>query len=340
MGKTSGYDKHRKGTLERNVTMNVEKKKYLYAAGALVASAGAAILGAWASTKFLVRVAVDREVPHGVEKAGNLLSRTEKNDVFLGELEDAARRLAAKENETVAITARDGVTLVGHFIPCERPKRIIVAMHGWRSSWAKDFGTMADFWERNGCSVLYAEQRGQNNSGGDYMSFGLSERYDVLEWVNWVNNRCGTELPIYLAGVSMGATTVLMAAGLDLPENVHGIAGDCGFTSPQAIWKHVASKNLHLAYGVRSIMADTLFRQRLQMDTDDYSTVEALRNTKAPVLLIHGTEDHFVPVEMTYENYLACAGPRLLFIVPGANLGKSYFTEPKGEEKGVEEFWK
>lgn len=320
--------------------MTMDEKKVLRAAGLLAASAGAASLGTWLTTRFLVKVAVDRVLPHGVEKAGDLLTHIEKNDAFLRELEEGARRLEGRESEPVTVTARDGVTLVGHFIPCERPRRTIVAMHGWRSSWTKDFGTMAEFWEKNGCNVLYAEQRGQNNSGGDYMSFGLSERYDVQEWVNWVNRRCGTALPIYLAGVSMGATTVLMAAGLDLPENVHGIAGDCGFTSPQAIWKHVASKNLHLSYGVRSIMADTLFRHRLQMDTDDYSTPEALKSSRIPVLLIHGTEDHFVPVEMTYENYLACAGPRRLFIVPGADHGMSYFTDPQGYEKVVREFWR
>ena len=64
---------------------------------------------------------------------------------------------------------------------------------------------MSDFWEANDCSVLYAEQRGQNNSGGDYMGYGLTERYDVLNWINWVTERCGSKLPIYLAGVSMGA---------------------------------------------------------------------------------------------------------------------------------------
>ena len=307
--------------------------------GVVAAAAAGASLSAYLTTKILVKTAVDRDGPRVMQRAGNLLAGTQMDNQFLAELDAAAKQLEAKKSETVTITSRDGISLVGHFIPSENPKRVIIAMHGWRSSWTKDFGTMSDFWEANDCSVLYAEQRGQNNSGGDYMGFGLTERHDVLDWVNWVTERCGSELPIYLAGVSMGATTVLMAAGLNLPSNVHGIAGDCGFTSPQAIWKHVANKNLHLVYGLRSIMADTMFKERLQMATNDYSTVEALKNSKTPILLVHGTEDHFVPVEMTYENYVACAAPKKLFIVPGADHGMSYFTDKAGYEKVIQEFW-
>ena len=110
-------------------------------------------------------------------------------------------------------------------------------MHGWRSSWSHDFGLIADFWRNNHCSVLYAEQRGQNNSGGDHMSLGLLERYDCLAWTNWINEKTGKSIPIYLAGVSMGATSVLMASELELPDNVFGIAADSAFTSLHAIWK-------------------------------------------------------------------------------------------------------
>ena len=319
--------------------MNENVKKCIRISGIVVAAAAGASLSAYLTTKILVKTAVDRDGPRVMQRAGNLLARTQKDNQFLAELDAAAKRLEEKKSETVTVTSLDGIPLVGHFIPSENPKRVIIAMHGWRSSWTKDFGTMSDFWEANDCSVLYAEQRGQNNSGGDYMGFGLTERYDVLNWINWVTERCGSKLPIYLAGVSMGATTVLMAAGLNLPSNVHGIAGDCGFTSPQAIWKHVANKNLHLVYGLRSIMADTMFKERLQMATNDYSTVEALKNSKTPILLVHGTEDHFVPVEMTYENYVACAAPKKLFIVPGADHGMSYYTDKQGYEKTIIEFW-
>lgn len=319
--------------------MNENVKKCIRISGIVAAAAAGASLSAYLTTKILVKTAVDRDGPRVMQRAGNLLARTQKDNQFLAELDAAAKRLEEKKSETVTVTSLDGIPLVGHFIPSENPKRVIIAMHGWRSSWTKDFGTMSDFWEANDCSVLYAEQRGQNNSGGDYMGFGLTERYDVLNWINWVTERCGSKLPIYLAGVSMGATTVLMAAGLNLPSNVHGIAGDCGFTSPQAIWKHVANKNLHLVYGLRSIMADTMFKERLQMATNDYSTVEALKNSKTPILLVHGTEDHFVPVEMTYENYVACAAPKKLFIVPGADHGMSYYTDKQGYEKTIKEFW-
>ena len=199
---------------------------------------------------------------------------------------------------------------------------------------------VADFWEDNDCSVLYAEQRGQGNSGGDYIGFGPIERYDCLDWINWVTNRCGNEVPIYLCGVSMGATTVLMAADLALPDNVHGIIGDCGFTSPHAIWKHVAKNNLHITFGLRGIMADTIYERKTQADAADESTVDALRNCSVPVMLIHGADDHFVPLKMTYENYNACASPKKLLIVPGADHGMSYFVDKEGYETMVKDFWR
>lgn len=179
-------------------------KKYLQASGVVIAATAVVSLSTYLTTKFLVKAAVDREGPKAMQKAGDLISGIQQDSAFLTELNAAAKRLESKENETVEITSHDGTTLVGHFIPCRNPKRIIIAMHGWRTSWAYDFGTMAGFWEKNDCSVLYAEQRGQNSSGGEYMSFGLVERYDVLDWVGWVTERCGSELPIYLAGVSMG----------------------------------------------------------------------------------------------------------------------------------------
>ena len=315
-------------------------KRYLQASGIVMAAAMAASLSTYLTTKFLVKAAIDRGAPKAMQKAGELLSGVQQDNAFLTELAASAKRLEGKPHETVEIVSRDGTNLVGHFFPSKNPKRIIIAMHGWRTSWAYDFGTMADFLEENDCTVLYAEQRGQNSSGGDYMSFGLAERYDVLDWIGWITERCGGELPIYLAGVSMGATTVLMASGLDLPDNVHGIAADCGFTSPQAIWKHVISKNLHLPYALRGIMADAMFRNRLQMSTDEYSTIDALKCSKVPVLFAHGTEDHFVPIGMTYENYEACAAPKKLFIVPGADHGMSYYFDRKGYETAVTNFWK
>ena len=70
------------------------------------------------------------------------------------------------------------------------------------------------------------------------------------------------------------------------------------------------------------------------------STIDALRETMIPVLFIHGTDDHFVPVEMTYENYLACASPKRLFIVPGADHGMSHYVAPDQYEKEVLDFWR
>lgn len=287
---------------------------------------------------YLVRLALAREIPPHPPGAGRWLSGCTIDDALLKKVADAGKVLSARPHEVIRLQSRDGTLLVGHWMPVCKPKRVIIAMHGWRSAWDHDFGMIADFLQTNGCSVLYAEQRGQGGSGGAHMGFGLTERYDCLDWVDWVNRKFQNRLPVYLCGISMGASTVLMAGGLDLPPNVRGILADCGFTSAVGIWKHVA-KQAHLAYPVYGGTAGRLAKKRLCVAMDSDSCPQSLARCRVPVLFVHGTEDHFVPIAMTFENYQACAAPRRLFVVPGAEHGMSYLTDPQGYENAVKSFW-
>lgn len=291
------------------------------------------------TTKYLMKLALDREGPKSATKDKDKLMSSGDLSETVAAIMDAAKKLEETEHEQIEITAQDGTMLVGHWFCPEKAKRIIIAMHGWRSTWSQDFGAIAPFWFDNDCAVLFAEQRGQGNSGGEYMGFGLLERYDCLDWINWVNERTEGKLPIYLGGVSMGATTILMTAGFELPENVQGIVADCAFTSPHAIWKHVVENSFHLPYGLYSRAAKDICEKRIQVPSDSYSTTKALAKCKVPVLFIHGTDDNFVPIEMTYENYKSCVSDKRLFIVPGAEHGMSYLVDKDGYETAVKQFW-
>lgn len=319
----------------------MEKKirNSLIGSGVVVAGFGVLAAASYTVTKKLMRMAMDRNESKLIAKKRSKIMGHERLCEFAEELRVNAEKLESCYTKQVEIEAFDGVKLIGHWYPCEEPKRVIVAMHGWRSSWLNDFGCIADFWHKNNCHVLFAEQRAQNNSGGEYMGFGLLERYDCKKWVEWVNETTKERLPVYLGGVSMGATTVLMATGLELPDNVKGVVADSGFTSPHAIWKHVMNKNLHMSYGIHGAIANDMCRKKINMGAKEYSTLEAMENCKVPVLFVHGTEDHFVPVEMTYENYKTCQAHKRLLIVPGADHCMSYYMNKEAYEKAIKEFW-
>ena len=319
--------------------MKKSHKTILKAAGAGVAVAAVAAAASYIATKILVMVALDRNPPKLPSKAKGAISGSAfDNKEFIDDVGKYSQLLENTEHEQVEITAFDGTRLVGHYFKTPGAKRTVICMHGWRSAWHTDFGMSAPHWIENGCSLLIPEQRGQNNSGGDHMGFGLIERYDCLDWANFIAEREG-DVPLYLTGISMGASTVLMAAGLDLPSCVRGIIADCGFTSPYAIWKHVSENNLHMGFGIKGVMANAICKKRINFGADSYSTVEAMKNCTVPVLFIHGEKDSFVPVEMTYENYEACTAPKHMLIVSDAEHGMSFWKDEEAYKKAVFDFW-
>lgn len=322
--------------------MKKSEKRLLIAAG--IASVGA--LGFAAATyllsKRLVKIALERDAAKDTpenEKKKNQLRGYAEPEEYVQAVRDGKLYLEEAQSETVRLESYDGTDLTAHYYPVENPKRIVIAMHGWRSSWGQDFGPIAAFWHKIGCSILFCDQRGQGLSGGEYMGFGLTERHDCAEWVRFMHQR-EPQLPIYLAGISMGAATVLMAANLGIENAVHGIISDCSFTSPHAIWKHVVESNMRLSYGIIGRIADDMCRKTIQVGSRDFSTIDAMKENKIPVLFIHGTDDHFVPVEMTYENYKACNAPKRLLVVPGADHGMSYFYSKNEYERMILQFFK
>ncbi len=319
--------------------MRKSAKTLLIGTGVLSLGATAFALSSYILTRKLVKVALDREMPKASAKSRYRISGVAASDPQGRKIALAAQKLKNSVYETVEIEGCDKEKLVAHLVKCENAKRIVIAVHGWRSSWNNDFGMIDDFWRDNGCHVLYVEQRGHNDSGGQYMGFGMIERYDCLDWAYWACENIDSSLPIYLAGISMGASTVLMTSSLNLPENVRGIMADSGFTSAHDIWKYVTENNLHLSYKMIGFLADIMCKKKINMGTKDFSTKDALKRTNIPVLFIHGAHDKFVPVSMTYENYLACNSKKYLLIVPGAGHGRSYLVDKEKYERTVLDFW-
>ena len=247
----------------------------------------------------------------------------------------AARKL---RHEDVSIVSRDGLKLTGKFYEFASGAPIEIMFHGYRGSAERDMSGGVQRCFSVGRSALVVEQRCSNTSEGHLITFGVREYLDCIDWVDFVIEHFGKDVKIILTGISMGASTVLMAAGRTLPENVIGILADCGFTSAKEIMYHVMGQLKlppRICYPILKIGAK-LFGK---FDLEEYSAIEAMKHCKVPVIFYHGEEDDFVPCSMSRENFEACAARKHLVTIPGAGHGLSYAKDPQRYLQELRDFF-
>ena len=244
----------------------------------------------------------------------------------------------AMPRETFTITAFDGLRLSANFYEYAPGAPIELMFHGYRGSAERDLSCGIPRCFRLGRSAFIVDQRCSGDSEGNVITFGINEHKDCLAWVDFLVQHFGPDVKIILTGLSMGASTVMMAGGKELPKNVIGILADCGYHSQKEI---ICKTIREMGLPPKLMYPFTKLGARIfgHFDLEETSPVEALKNCKIPVLFFHGDADEMVPCEMSRLCYEACASRKQLVIIPGAGHGLAY---PEGKEaylKAAREFF-
>lgn len=247
--------------------------------------------------------------------------------------------LSAQAVEDVQIVSHDGLRLHGQYIPAAGPsKRIVILAHGYTSR-GEHMAAFARFYQQElGFGVLLPDARGHGASEGKYIGFGWADRLDYLRWIDYIVQRLGPETAIVLHGISMGAATVLMTAGEELPGQVKAVVSDCAYSSTAAQLGYQMKRMYRLPSFPILPATSLVTKLKAGYFFSEASALKQVSQAKVPILFIHGDADTFVPYSMVHQLYQACPTDKDLYVVPGAGHGLAFRRDPERYIRTVELF--
>ena len=257
------------------------------------------------------------------------------NDIIL---RDAWMNEMNFENREVSIQSHDGLQLGGHaFLQEEPTNRWVIACHGYQSGEGETLLIGRHFYEQ-GFNVLTISLRAHGKSEGDYIGMGYLDKEDLVSWTKALIEKYPDSEIIY-HGTSMGGATVLMASGLELPDQVKAIVSDCAFTG---IWDVFASE-LKLRFNLPPFpilhMARIMGKLKAGYDIKDGNVIKFIGKSTLPILFIHTLKDDFVPVSMVHDLYAAkIQGEKEIYILEDGGHAEAKYAEPVAYYERVFQF--
>ncbi|MBR2381129.1 MAG: alpha/beta hydrolase [Clostridia bacterium] len=243
---------------------------------------------------------------------------------------------ASTPQTEVSILNREGRNINALLFKQEgESKKYVIIVHGYRAS-VKSVSYLSKRYFEAGYNVLLPYLRAHLGSDYEYSTMGWRERFDIVDWINYINrNECDAK--IVLHGVSMGAATVMMTTGEKLPKNVICAIEDCGYTSVYDAYKYKIPKMMKLPSASVDVFRRAI-KKRVGFDIKEASALEQVKKSKTPILFIHGDEDSVVPVEMAKTLYKNASCEKEILITKGANHEMSALLYPDLYWKTVWEF--
>ncbi len=211
-------------------------------------------------------------------------------------------------HEDVDVEVAAGVHLRGLLFRTERPRRgLVVYLHGVGDNRSSGIGVAAHF-NALGFDVLVYDSRAHGESGGAACTYGYHEKRDLARALDQVGGG-----PVLAFGVSLGAAVALQAAAGD--PRIGMVIAVSPFSDLRTVGAERApffASRANIDQAFRLAEAEAAFR------ADEVSPVAAAARIRVPTLLVHGAEDRDTRPAHSERILGALAGPKKLFLVPGA----------------------
>jgi len=266
-------------------------------------------------------------------------------------------------SETVALQSTDGIPLKAWWLPAQQEDEVtrgagvtqagtpvalpsvnVILAHG-RDMNRSGMLPRAAFLIRHGYNVLDLDLRDHGESGGNYITPGYREAFDIVGGVAHIRAR-GERGPIVVLGYSYGAVAALHAAAR-CPD-INAVIADSAFITPDDVLKNVAHhQGIPLKYKVGIWMAqaplldrsaDLFFRMRtgVKLDRQKISAIAAVRRIHdQSVLYISGQQDWLAPPQNARVMYEETPSTHKDFLLVPGNHNTTYSGAPELYETKV-----
>lgn len=249
---------------------------------------------------------------------------------------NAAKRCRTFVQEECTVMSPRGDRLVGTLYKADRPTHTyVLCVHGYRMTAESEFARYIPPYHDMGYNVLAIHQTGAGLSEGKYVTFGLQESDDGLLWVQYLLEK-DPEAQIFLHGDSLGAATVLLMTGKELPAAVKCCISDSAYVSAKAEFEYVL-KSFHLPRLLYTLERKSFLKES-GYDLDEADVLAAVKRSRTPTLFLHGERDVFVPPENCRNLSEACTAEHRVKLFPKASHCQSEYYYPEEYFREIGDF--
>ena len=241
----------------------------------------------------------------------------------------------------VSIKAADGVTLHAWLFQPDHPNgKTAVLLHNLKGTRLRVLPIAVGLL-RNGFTCLLPDSRGHGASGGELITLGALEKYDVAEWVRLIR-RDPAISAVYGLGLSLGASTLIQS--LTIPVDFRAIVADSTGADPAHPYQYLSDRfqpPVMLTGPLGRPFVELLTwnaRLRYNLRIEQVSPLEAIRSARVPVLLIQGTGDWLIPVQYARRLHEANLQYTELWEVSGAGHARVSNVAPEYQQRVLDWF--
>ena len=241
-------------------------------------------------------------------------------------LNDAQKWLEEKSNYSDKYIESYDKLQLHSYVVSQNSNKWAIVVHGYGGS-GKLMSDKSKYFYDMGYNVLIPDLRGHGKSEGDYIGMGWKDRLDIISWINFIIKE-NPNAEIVLHGTSMGAATVLMTSGENLPSNVKAIVADCAYTSAWDEFSYQLETYLKVpSYYILNV-TNMVTKLKAGYSLKEASALESVKKATVPILFIHGDKDKFVPYSMMDKLYDATTSPKEKLTIEGGEHANSDLVSP------------
>ena len=241
-------------------------------------------------------------------------------------LNDAQKWLEEKSNYSDKYIESYDKLQLHSYVVTQNSNKWAIVVHGYGGS-GKLMSDKSKYFYDMGYNVLIPDLRGHCKSEGDYIGMGWKDRLDIISWINFIIKE-NPNAEIVLHGTSMGAATVLMTSGENLPSNVKAIVADCAYTSAWDEFSYQLETYLKVPSSYILNVTNMVTKLKAGYSLKEASALECVKKATVPILFIHGDKDKFVPYSMMDKLYDATNSPKEKLTIEGGEHANSDLVSP------------